>query len=349
MPFTSNITKARIAAKLIYIAAPARQHLAHGRVSIHFPCGIVLDGVVKPFDGHPSMIVHCPQAYLNNRVCRMLPLRLGDRVDYDILQDNIQILAIIRGGVDGLACPGAQPGPRKPSPRGARSGGSKSNTRPLKQLATNFIDQLKARNKVDLLPWDKRRWFRGAYSTIQRTLRGGFSPLSTKQKCDCADLLSREIPALAGREFDLKLKSLVHRTADEFKLSVGHAQKLISILTKYATACHMHSSLSVPEGWRSLVDSNFDHLPVPVDAIVLFQLRILYPNHFPDVLPFSGKDKNGRPTHWAKILSGNTAVSWSRISDYNTYWSLQVRIRELAEANKVAPHEFEMRYLWLAE
>jgi len=90
-------------------------------------------------------------------------------------------------------------------------------------------------------------------------------------------------------------------------------------------------------------------MPVPIDAIVLYRLKYLYPREFSDVEAGTGKDKKGRPTYWAKIVTEDKSQAWSRISDYDTYWHTQTRIRTLAKAKNVAPLEFEMRHLWVAE
>lgn len=224
-----------------------------------------------------------------------------------------------------------------------------SNPKTMEPLYTAFIDQLKARNRIDLLPFDRQEWFRGAYSTIQRTLRDNFSPLSEANKSKCADMLFQEIPRLSGQDFDQKLKSLILKTAQDFNVSIGHSQKLISILTKYAVACHRNFEAQIPEDWKSFAQSEFGRLPVPIDAIVLFHLKAHYPKKFSDVEAGTGKDKKGRPTYWARVVIEEGSQAWSRISDYDTYWSLQERIRGLAEAQNVAPLEFEMRHLWVTE
>jgi hypothetical protein len=224
-----------------------------------------------------------------------------------------------------------------------------SSPKTLEQLHNAFIEQLKARNRIHLLPFDKQHWFLGSYSTIQRTLRDGFSPLSIAEKDACADLLFSEVPRISEVDFDSKLKELVLRVAQDFKVSIGHAQKLISILMKYAAACCGHADAHLPDDWKSFAQSESGRMPVPIDAIVLYKLSELHPQEFSDVEAGAGKDKKGRPTYWAKVVTENKSQAWSRITDYTTYWSLQTRIRRLAEAKNVVPLEFEMRHLWVAE
>lgn len=230
-----------------------------------------------------------------------------------------------------------------------KNGYPMSNAKTIESLYTAFINQLKDRNRIYLLPFDRQEWFRGAYSTIQRTLRDNFSPLNEAKKSECANLLFQKIPRLSGQDFDQKLKSLIRETAKDFKVSIGHSQKLISILTKYAAACHRHSEAKMPKDWKSFAQSEFGRLPVPIDAVVLCQLKARYPQKFSDVEAGTRKDKKDRPTYWAKVGIGKDSQAWSRISDYDTYWSLQERIRELAKDQKVAPLEFEMRHLWVTE
>lgn len=222
-------------------------------------------------------------------------------------------------------------------------------TKPIEQLFADFLSQLREKNRIKLVPFDEQRWFRGAYSTIQRTLRDEFKPLTEDSKVSCASVLFKDIPKLKGNVFDQNLKDLILKTAKDFNVSIGHAQKLISVLTKYAAACHHHSDSQVPDDWKKLVQSKLGRFPVPVDAIVLYRLKQHYPDQFSDVIAGSGQDKKGRQTFWAKVVKNGVSQTWSRISDYETYWSLQKRIRALAKANKVAPLEFEMRCLWVAE
>ena len=190
-----------------------------------------------------------------------------------------------------------------------------SKPKTMEQLYNAFIEQLKARNRIHLLPFNKQQWFRGSYSTIQRTLRGSFSPLSETEKDACANLLFTEVPRISGENFDSKLKALILKTAKDFNVSIGHAQKLISILTKYAAACHRHPAAQMPKDWKSFAQSELGRLPVPIDAVVLHQLKAHYPKKFSDVEAETGKDKKGRPTYWARVVIEDGSQAWSRISD----------------------------------
>lgn len=218
---------------------------------------------------------------------------------------------------------------------------------PFEVLCSRFIQQLEERNRIKLLPWDEARWFRGAYSTVQRTLRGDFSPLTRPQKSSLTELLFGEIPRIAGRNFDKRLKHLIERLVPEFSISIGHAQKLISILLKYAVVCHHCHPGSIPNAWTNLIEAHVGHLPVPIDAIVLYRLANLFPKQFGHVCAGSGRDKRGRPTYWATVTSGAKSEAWSRVSTIKTYWSLQERIRLLAASRGCTPLEFEMKNLWV--
>jgi len=53
---------------------------------------------------------------------------------------------------------------------------------PVRQLSLQFEDQIRIRNRVQIRPPNQERWFRGAYSTLQKTLRRKFAPFTEKQK-----------------------------------------------------------------------------------------------------------------------------------------------------------------------
>lgn len=98
--FTSHITKARIAARIIYVEVPARPLLPNGPTRVHLPppSTAVFQATVNPFDGVPNMVVHCPLLYQRHAADPLLPLQLGDYIDYEITNYEIFIMQIRRGG-----------------------------------------------------------------------------------------------------------------------------------------------------------------------------------------------------------------------------------------------------------
>jgi len=210
------------------------------------------------------------------------------------------------------------------------------------ELGQSFIDQVK------LPPFDKDDWFRGAYATIQRTLRDGFAPLSIDEKKRCSEMLFSGIAGLGVCSFDQELRQLIVETAREFSLSIGHAQKLLSILCKYALASYLVDPLRLPPRWGELMTNHEMRLPIPIDTIVLFSLKNSHPSKFGDVNAGRTLDKlRDRYSYWATIDESGRPTSWSRLNGFEVYWSLQTRVREIAKGRYLSPLEFEMRYLWI--
>ena len=116
--FTAHITKARIAARIIYVEVEARRHLNSGPAKIHLPppSTTVFEATVKPFDDVPNMVVHCPPLYQHHAANPMLPLRLGDYVDYEIRHGEIFIIRIRRAGGGAPQPPAAVPPAPAPVP-----------------------------------------------------------------------------------------------------------------------------------------------------------------------------------------------------------------------------------------
>ena len=114
----AHITAARITARFIYVVVPARPLLHNGPTRIHLPAPsiTVFPATVKPFNGVPNMVVHCPPLYRPHGADPMLPLRLGDYVDYDIRHGEIFIIQIRRAGGGAAQPPAAVPPAPAPVP-----------------------------------------------------------------------------------------------------------------------------------------------------------------------------------------------------------------------------------------
>jgi hypothetical protein len=114
----AHITAARIPARIIYVEVPARPLLHNGPTRIHLPAPsiTIFPATVRPFDGVPNMVVHCPPLYQHHAANPMLPLRLGDYVDYDIRHGEIFIISIRRAGGGAPQPPAAVPPAPTPVP-----------------------------------------------------------------------------------------------------------------------------------------------------------------------------------------------------------------------------------------
>ncbi len=217
----------------------------------------------------------------------------------------------------------------------------------MDELIRAFIARIAERNKIKLLPFNQNSWFTGAYSTISRTLCGDYKPLSAHEKASCQSLLMKTLPGLIDCSFDSALQDLIKKVSSEYKLSIGHSQKLVGILSKYAFTVYRAYPDQLPENWRKFAEKNALILPVPIDAVVLYNLKKRWPKIFNDIKATKTLvKKNNQYSYFAKVSHGDHPVTWSHITDLEVYSSLQNRIRKLAEKSKMLPLEFEMSCLW---
>ena len=218
----------------------------------------------------------------------------------------------------------------------------------LEHTSIRFIEQIRKGNRIKLVPFDEKEWFRGAYSTLQRTLRDGYKPLSSAQKESCREFCIQRLLRLKSASFDKCLEQLIKDLSSQYSISIGHSQKLLSIITKYAFAVYHGFPQKLPVKWSEFVASNKRSLPVPIDAIVLHALKTGYPDCFEDIKSSQSQNRNtGKLNSPAAYLHvKNKWQPWSRLTDYDAYFSLQDRIRFLANETNVSPLEFEMIKLW---
>jgi len=222
------------------------------------------------------------------------------------------------------------------------------NSMSLKSLSNIFIKKIQRDNRICLIPFSESEWFRGAYSTIQRTLHDGYIPLESQQKEACQRYVNMGLLALRAHDFDCGLKQLILGIAKNYHLSIGHSQKLVSILSKYAFCVYYADRNCIPKDWSKFIESCETKLPVPVDAFVLHALQHKFTAEFPDVKSYQSKNsKTGKSSTSAYVRVGTQWIPWSRLDDYDVYWSLQTRIRKLTERFIIDTSiEFEMRWLW---
>ncbi len=123
---------------------------------------------------------------------------------------------------------------------------------------------------------------------------------------------------------------------------------MAAILCKYAVVVYLCSPKDLPKKWINLVVSNIKHMPIPIDAIVLYNLKCKCGDDFEDVIANKYWDKKKNNYNYnAKITQAKDEyVCWSRLTDYKTYWSLQERIKHISNKKKMSPIEYEMRELW---
>jgi hypothetical protein len=219
----------------------------------------------------------------------------------------------------------------------------------LKALSNEFIRQIHEGSCISLTPFCENCWFAGAYSTIRRTLHTDFEPLSAENLTACRELLFLKLKQLKPDDFDAGIKELIEAVADKFGLSIGHGQKLASILLKYAFAAAKSGGAGLPNELSRLVSSTSALFPVPIDAIVLFQLKKTVGVNSDDIRAYRRPNADGEFMHTAFVNQNGSWVTWSRMTDYSTYSSLQQRIRKVAELRAMTPLVFEMSSLWVTD
>lgn len=206
----------------------------------------------------------------------------------------------------------------------------------LKELSLQFENRIRTRNRIRIRPPGQREWFNGAYSTIRMALWHA-QPMPLAQRDSCSEILWRELPAIDDPDnFDSAVKRIILKISEANGITIGCAQKLVSILGKYAFVVYQLDPSCLPKEWCSFVKLNAKKLLVPIDNIVLFALRA----------QLQGVRIRGGEHMWITQPDGHN-VTWSQIDSFECYWSLQQQIRTIADT--VIPLEYEMRNLWIAE
>jgi len=169
-------------------------------------------------------------------------------------------------------------------------------------------------------------------------LHTDYSPLSDDQKKSCRMELFSRISGLVLSNSGEELDKMITHFSSKYKISIGHSQKLISIIIKYAYVANHIKCDDVPKDVKEFVSNNICHLPIPVDTIVLDILRRDFPDN---VFPIS-------ESGYSRIQQTNGAwVTWSRLQDIKSYRTLQTEMGHIATSKQWTPMEFEMRSLWV--
>jgi len=217
----------------------------------------------------------------------------------------------------------------------------------LKQLSLNFIKLLASRkgpSKIRLHPYNSHEWFRGAYTTVQRTKPGGTPP---SIQASVALLVFSNLPKIRASTFDSQFTKLIQIVANHGGFSAGQAQKLCSMLLKYHLI-YYHTALDASwnrkNTWvRNLLAKAF----IPLDSMVLFYGPLFYPEYFHRWIKTDA-------SYWNKWVI-DARVSWPRGARKFFPWSklpidsikpLQDIFRAIASTKGISPIELEMRELW---
>ena len=226
----------------------------------------------------------------------------------------------------------------------------------LKELSLKFIEQVK--QKVNLARFDRDEWFKGCYSTIQRTIRGG---LAERKKERLKNLLFDSIDSLRQTRtckagYDEWFENLVSSIRTNINLTFGQAQKIVNILMKYHF-CYYWADFD--RKWNNSycwLFPFFEFFHVPIDNVVLFNLKRKYGGEDEKI------NRNIKVWEYKNIknavfcLTRDTQrrqVRWSRMGgkqEIMFYYYIQDFIdRMISKSGKYANRlHFEMKELWTA-
>lgn len=217
----------------------------------------------------------------------------------------------------------------------------------IKELALKFIQQVSS--KINLNNYDKDEWFKGAFFTIQRTIKGG---LSNEHRSSLKIILFNSIE---------KLKEITPTEENYNKwfndiipsinfLSYGQAQKIINILMKYHY-CHYYSKAD--NELRGLYQF-FDFFHAPLDNILLYNLKQKFGNEdiCNKIKAWQYRDKKGKVFYNGVFLIGENQVRWSRLKENNIilYKDVQDFMKIKIKENDFLKNRlhFEMKELWIS-
>ena len=358
MPFEANITPARVNAGGFMIVRDAFARIEPGLVRIRLGPGSsdTIECRVDPLDGGPRGYCYCRQLYHTDagNIRAPLPLRLGDRLVYEVESRNIICLHQIRRDAqepdaDGEIPAAATVDPDSGSARYSvvpHSTGVISDTSPsCDSLTCQFLEKLASRknSRVDLSR--KVDWMEGAFtaSAGQGNPEGSVLTISPSAKACIDNCVTQFFMALANEafcgqsRFDWLFLSAVKGLQDSVaehssrtSFTFGRAQKILTIVLKYCYAWWLCKRRDSPKfGDVSWVDKWRPFLHIPVDGDTIGHLyRIL---EFRDLVGVQGE-------------AGYLSWKW-KMTEYS-YLGIQDAIRKLSIADGLDPMCYEMKYIW---
>lgn len=231
----------------------------------------------------------------------------------------------------------------------------------MKNECEKFISLLGKRKgaaKINLRTFDQNEWFRGAYSTVQRTRRG------------CSSFADAERKTIIKLLFDACSEICVHPSEIESKISclkencpgqltLGQVQKLLNILLKYHVCYFFAGQDDVWNKAHDNIAESWASFHVPIDSIVLLRLCEVAPDvvcgriYANKIFQFNKKANKCEWSQTAKVFSNDRKINpkasgqpWSKLDDMEAYMWLQNTIKALAKKENMSPLEYEMKVLW---
>lgn len=207
----------------------------------------------------------------------------------------------------------------------------------IKELSVQFCEEV-----YQLHPFDKKKWFQGAYYTMQRTKKGG----TLKEiRLKINGFIFNQINSLKDiypteDNYNKWFYDNVNSICEIGQLTFGQGQKIINILLKYFY-CYYHSEYNLE--WNSenmFLKEYFKFFHAPVDNIILKQLKLKYDHNKISIIKSNSQG--------ARFIIDSTPVPWSKLEDINAYKIVQCYINDLAKCNTIIDDRlgFEMLELW---
>lgn len=206
----------------------------------------------------------------------------------------------------------------------------------IKELSLIFCKEIEP-----LHPYDKKRWFKGAYQTMQRTKKGGVDPEIREAIMNYVFLNINNLQSIEPSQanFDRWLYDCISYISSIGNLTFGQGQKIINILLKYYY-CYYNAELN--EKWNienDYLKAFFHYFHAPVDGIILKNLKLKFNDSRINFIKIS---------QIPKFVIGPNEFPWSKLNNIGYYQKIQDYIGDLSRnhtlfGNKLA---FEMVELW---
>ena len=213
------------------------------------------------------------------------------------------------------------------------------------QACVAFINWIKERNGIELHPYNLDEWGRGAESTLIQSNRSAqHQRVSDSDRTALTHLVWNILAKVDPTDFDCAFFALAFAVRVQHLpyMTFGRTQKFINMLCKYAY-CYYWSgaddSWNKGNAWVEVLSPCFH---VPVDAVVLHNLRKENPRWFSKLIttPIVQEERK-----YARVKHGDQAVGWSNLDRTYPYIAVQQYVLDNLRG-AITPIHREMRDLW---
>jgi hypothetical protein len=215
-----------------------------------------------------------------------------------------------------------------------------------RQDCVAFIDGISQRNGIKLAPFDLTEWGRGAESTlIQSNISSRHPRMEARDLALLTDHSWGTLRSTDPGDFDcsfFKMAFDIRQKHSPF-MTFGRTQKFINMLCKYAYCFYWGGMDARWNAQNTWVESLSPYFHIPVDSVVLFNLRTESPAWFARLIT-TPTVVNGRK--YARFRHGDRAIGWSGLDRVYPYLAVQQYIIDNLHGS-VSPMHREIRSLWV--